>query len=289
MLEVFAGSAGLTRAFGAARLLGVAIDHAERAHLPNDFYVVLDLQDKRAQDDLRKFVRHPDVRHVHFAPPCGTASRARDRPLTKSLRAAGVFEPPPARSDEFPLGLPDLARQHPKLAVRVAAANELYDYTASVCELLSGLGRSWAIENPSNSYMWLAPGMQRLLAAGALDVHFDLCMHGGKRKKATCLRCSVSSPLSALSAQCDGKHAHEPWSYDRGFATAEEAAYPEQLCQTYAQLLSASLPPRTPLLSDDVRALRLIAAADRVGAAIHRLGIRSLSLLPELRSWLRTT
>lgn len=46
-------------------------------------------------------IREGRVKYVHFAPPCGTASRARE------IRRKGC-DPKPLRSDEEPDGLPHL-------------------------------------------------------------------------------------------------------------------------------------------------------------------------------------
>ena len=82
-----------------------------------------------------------DLLHCHFAPSCGTASRAREK-------APG---PPPLRSDEHPDGLPNL-KPHDKL--RVEAANASYVAMVDLARFLVSRGCSISIENPKNSLFW---------------------------------------------------------------------------------------------------------------------------------------
>ena len=89
---------------------------------------------------------------IHFAPPCGTCSKARGRPL-----ADGTPGPPALRSHEFPMGLPGMV---PGDASRVASANAIYERIALFC--LSH-DVAWTIENPRNSWLWDLPCMRDLV------------------------------------------------------------------------------------------------------------------------------
>ena len=62
--------------------------------------------------------------YVHFAPPCGTASRAR------LIQDGDKSVPPPLRNDYYPNGLRWLTKDQQE---RVGKANELYRIT---CELI---------------------------------------------------------------------------------------------------------------------------------------------------------
>ena len=65
----------------------------------------------------------PGCTYVHFAPPCGTASRAR------FIKRRGRHNPPVLRTDDHPNGLPHLSPLH---AAKVAAANLLYSNSSFV-------------------------------------------------------------------------------------------------------------------------------------------------------------
>ena len=74
-------------------------------------------------------------------------------------------------------------------------------------------------------------------------VRFVHCAYGGRRPKHTKLLTSLPC-LGALWADCPGDHAHAPWGHfgpDSSwiFRTAEEAEYPEQLCERVAELVLA--------------------------------------------------
>ena len=92
--------------------------------------------------------------HAHFAPSCGTASRARERPVP-GLSAAR--QPRPLRSEDKPDGLPSLG---PAEQVRVESANASYAAMVKLILVLVDLGVSISIENPKNSLFWLASWMQ---------------------------------------------------------------------------------------------------------------------------------
>ena len=93
-----------------------------------------------------------------------------------------------------------------------------------------------------NSLFWLVPFVLALIAeVGGYDLIFDSCCHGGSRKKGTRFWCTADWFLG-LAAQCPGNnvHFHKPWTPTvvNGvvkYPTAEEAAYPELLCQRLAE------------------------------------------------------
>eukprot|EP00973_Karenia_brevis_P006559 892588-Karenia_brevis.AAC.1 len=61
------------------------------------------------------------IRYVHFAPPCGTATRARE------IRRAHGPDPKPLRSVDHPNGLPNLSGD---AKAKVDSANLLYEFVA---------------------------------------------------------------------------------------------------------------------------------------------------------------
>ena len=82
VLEVFAGSARLSKACRALGLEAVAVDQtASRSEQVPIFQI-----DVTTIDGVRKLesfieVEKDAILHAHFAPSCGTASRARGRPI----------------------------------------------------------------------------------------------------------------------------------------------------------------------------------------------------------------
>ena len=67
---------------------------------------MLDLTKGRGQAFVKDSLKSGQVACVPMAPPCGTSSRARERKLSRRLRALGVPEPKPLRSAQFPMGFP---------------------------------------------------------------------------------------------------------------------------------------------------------------------------------------
>ncbi|CAK9027785.1 Sodium channel protein 60E, partial [Durusdinium trenchii] len=182
------------------------------------------------------------ILHAHFAPSCGTASRARERPLPGFKTA-----PKPLRSDAHPDGLPNLTESEHQ---RVSEANRSYAAMSELIFALVELGVSISIENPGNSLLWKTSFLKHLL--GKLPTYhvctFHHCMHGGKRDKDTAWysfnpRDPQRDLFASLALKCNKQHQHAPWkpyvdaSGKRIFPTADEAAYPHLLCERVAYIL----------------------------------------------------
>ncbi|CAE7725435.1 unnamed protein product [Symbiodinium sp. CCMP2592] len=219
------------------------------------------------QDALVKRLLCSPVFLVHIALPCGTGSRARERPLPAHLLAAGAPQPQPLRSSQHVLGLPDLC---PSDQARVTSANLLSEFTIRLLALCHERGWHVSIENPVRSWMWsVLAHFTRQLKSPALasffnDLHtvdYAQCMLGGARDKVSRLLTSMQA-LCPLACECDKKHAHLPFAVARAagrwtFATASEAEYPPQLCDAFCRLASNSLPScPTPLPRPTVRQSR---------------------------------
>ena len=114
---------------------------------------------------------------MHFAPPCGTASRARliqdpDKPM-----------PPPLRNDFYPNGLPWLTKEQQE---RVDKANELYRITCELILLCQSRGILWSCENPGRSFMWQTkPFVELFSEIQCMSTDFHHCMFGSARRKLT--------------------------------------------------------------------------------------------------------
>ena len=179
---------------------------------------------------LQDIIHEPGCIYVHFAPPCGTASRAR------FIKRRGRYNPSVLRTDDHPNGLPHLSPLH---AAKVAAANLLYDQTQVLCRLCVEHGVLFSIESPARSFMWQTTHMAKFLEEVAhYKTSFHHCMYGSARRKHTCFVHNIST-LCDLAALCDNSHVHEAWGYSStGWATAEETAYPWPLCRKVAALVA---------------------------------------------------
>ena len=118
------------------------IDFGKQRNLSHLHIVNLDLRQKHSWEFLAKIVVSQRTFHFHGAPPCGTASRARE--IAMSSESHG---PPQVRSDAFPLGFPWLQGV---LKDRVASANSIYIHLALFCLWLQSLSIGSSIENPGN-------------------------------------------------------------------------------------------------------------------------------------------
>ena len=237
-VELFAGRGALSKAALQAGLRVVSIDH--EVVQPFAPMVVLDLTTESGTRILWDVLRSPGLEAVHLGLPCGTSSRARERPILAAMRNAGVPEPPPLRSADRPLGLPNLAPHHQR---RVDSANALYRLAIEILVWCYVHGIIISIENPANSWLWAALVALALehsqLAARALGqlqmVLFHACCHGSTRRKHTGWL-STPGVYDALHATCKNDHPHEPWGvkWQAGswvFDTSTEAQYPHLLAQ----------------------------------------------------------
>eukprot|EP00435_Cladocopium_sp_Y103_P049576 s2642_g15.t1 len=197
--------------------------------------------------------------HAHFAPSCGTCSRAREIPVPG---LSDKQQPRPLRSDFHPDGLPGLTERE---LDRVNSANESYKAMTVLLLLLISLGVSVSIENPRNSIFWLCSMIVALFDKyPGHSSYFDHCMHGGTRDKSTRWwsynpRDPQANLFTSLNLQCDGSHSHSSWKPFRDgkrlrFPTTDEAKYPVLLCQRVAYLLKAEAEARNfffPLTLDE--------------------------------------
>ena len=198
--------------------------------------------------------------------PCGTASRARERPVAQNKINQGAPQPPPLRSADYPLGLPHINPESTS-GVRLVKANILYRFVVVVDILLIAMKYRSVIslENPYRSWFWAAI-LAYVQAQNNIDltkfwdslteIFFHNCGHGGQRKKGTRWK-STPGVFTQLTAHCQNDHSHLPyqvqsqngtWTFD----TSTEAAYPQLLAARVAAAvkkfllsknLSFSLPP----------------------------------------------
>ena len=284
ILEVFSGSARLTRSFRNAGLDAWGIDWKGGKLIPESPAIIL--LNLTVASDLAAFqrlLRHPDLIYVHFAPPSGTCSRARGIPL-----ADGRAGPPPLRSETFPLGLPNLAADHPRELPRVDSANTLYKIVCDAALFLITRGVLWSIENPRDSLLWY---ILKALAEHpeTTFTFFQHCAYGGSRPKWTGWLSWPSDVFAPLAATCPGtssSHVHGAWGQSAGgsFNTALESAYPEQLCESIRNIILKHfrLPARDPLPVIRARGAHVVRThrPERAAAARQPRGGRARQLLP---------
>lgn len=260
----------------------ISVDH--KVGHPFAPIVSLDLTTESGKQILFRVLQHPRLMAIHMGLPCGTASRARERPIPQELRERGVPNPPQLRSAEHPLGLPGLSTLNQK---KVDSANSLYSLAVDI--LVATLPRDIvvSIENPWNSWMWSAlieiARRKSTLACKLYNqlvfVHFHACCHGSSRRKNTGWL-SSKSVFAPLQAQCQNDHDHAPWgvNWKDGkwtFDTASEAAYPTLLAQRAAACLAKVATARGFSLHQKPR------LHDKSTAATGQQSRKHASLIPE--------
>ena len=253
-VEICCGSANLSLHLRKQGFEIFPVDHKENRFTPRVPFHSLDLTVPSGQARLWEILSSQSLSFVHMSPPCGTASRAREKRISEADRARGIPEPQPLRSEQFPLGLPTLAADFPHEVARVRKANIIYRLCADVAAFCSHRLVPWTLENPSNSLFWYIPFVSDLLSLSSVeDVVFQSCMHGGRRDKRTRLRCGPSPAFSILSVMCDGSHDHLPWGASgRGhFHTADEAEFPDLLCARLSLCAWSARPPLPTFLISD--------------------------------------
>ena len=206
-LEIFSGSGNLSSSIKDCGMTVYAVDNKTHRH----GQVAIHALDLTKQSDIAVLLDltcHANVPSAHVAPPCGSSSRARERPLPQHL---SHIKADPLRSNERPLGLEGLSGLD---AIRVGAANKLYALTIVVFLILHVRGASVSVENPSNSHFW--PAILSLLAGHSWlqglwnlmeDNSFQSCMYGSDREKWTTVK-ATKGLYTGLCKQCDGSHSH---------------------------------------------------------------------------------
>ena len=119
--EICCGSAGLSSALRRLGFKTFAIDHAANRHSPKVKIFTLDVSNPQQLDLLETMIRFSKPCYIHLGLPCGTCSRARERPMPAKL--GGHIGPKLLRNEMYPLGLQDLQGAD---KTKVELANQLY-------------------------------------------------------------------------------------------------------------------------------------------------------------------
>ena len=235
VIEIFAGSGHVTaclRQMGLSSAFGTDKVRNKNCVCP---LVTIDLTEN--EDLLWKWLDDPFVVGVFLAPPCGSASRARQIPLGKkgklTLRRHG---PRPLRTGRHPNGIPFLNSSE---LSRISLSNKLYHLIAKVVRwAVLQVGCIFVVENPQYSLFWATSFWTEVANLCYYSV-FHSCQYGGLRKKKTMFAFNAVEFL-AISAKCPGqnsRHKHAQWGLSQrssGFATSEETAYPMGLAKLIA-------------------------------------------------------
>ena len=267
-LEVFAGTARLTaslRTLGLVDSIGIDCIMPSRLNGP---ILKLDLLNPDHLSFVKDLIKNDACVYVHFAPPCGTASRARliqdrDKPMP----------PPPLRNDFYPNGLPLLTKEQQE---RVGKANELYRITCELILLCQSRSILWSCENPGRSFMWQTkPFVELFSKIQCMSTDFHHCMFGSARRKLTKLIHNIHY-LHQLHKLCDNQHEHEPWGQkaDGSWATSEETAYPWPLARAIAaqvvlQLQSQGIVCHLPSFAEQEATLQAMRASTNIQPRRH--------------------
>ena len=230
VIEIFAGTGGITAWIRKAGLnSSFGVDSVKQRH-PKAPIIVLNLLTPEGERLLWQYLRNPRVIGVWLAPPCGTASKARE------IDNGG---PPPLRDDLWPDGFTNLsAVDHD----RVMKANSLYNLSTDVMLFCAQEGLFFFIENPFTSVFWKTSAFRR--AALQIPLFFQAhaaCAYGSKRPKRTMLASNVQE-VEMICHGCPGNHIHLKWGQikignRKVFATSEEKHYPSGLCALVSKIV----------------------------------------------------
>ena len=278
-MELFCGSAGVTAEWRRRGCDSLAFDWVRNKTRPKTHIINMDLSTSMAGNIIGNELKKRRIQVLIMAPPCGTASRAREIPRHGC--------PGPLRSVEYPLGLQNLSGRDLE---RVLAANTLYELVARLATMCLTLGILFVIENPLRSLFWKVPCIADLLLMKGIQVaRYDTCMHGGQRLKHQLLIGNFVE-IEDMAIICDNAHSHLPYLRGiHGFDTASEAEYPTQFCTALVACCTKALSRMgwtvpEPSTLHSLFSARKAHCRDRIATWRQPRGRRSPQLLPEFSS-----
>jgi hypothetical protein len=129
------------------------VDHV--LHDPQVPVTLLDLTEPKQQRVLIDLMHSRPPEYIHLGMPCGTASRARERPVATSKVLQGAPQPPPLHSADHPLGLPHINPESTS-GIRLKKANQLYSFVIDILLIAMKYNIAISLENPYRSWFWAA-------------------------------------------------------------------------------------------------------------------------------------
>ena len=188
VLDLFCGCASVTQASIEAQLPACAVGFYNPVAIDSLPFLSLDLAIGWAQQSILHVTNCKQSRTLLWiAPPCGTLSLARERPLPAWAQRAGTPSVGPLRSRKHLNGLPSALRNE-KHAGKLTRANALLAFVFELVATAERLSLPWFIFNPRGRYLWLLPQWANLTWH---DVDFDACAFGGRKKIRQRMRCPV--------------------------------------------------------------------------------------------------
>ena len=107
----------------------MGVDWWKNKHQPVVPILRIDMTSQQGQRLIWRILEQCRVKVVHFAPPCGTMSRAREIPLPQWIKDKAIPEPYPLRPERCPQGLPGLEGTD---LVKVQKANILAAFACDI-------------------------------------------------------------------------------------------------------------------------------------------------------------
>ena len=124
-------------------------------HDPQVPVTLLDLTQADHQKILIDLLTNRPPDYIHLGMPCGTASRAREKPVARDKIRQGAPQPPPLRSADHPLGLPHINPDSTP-GIRLKKANQLYRFVIDILLIAMKYNSVISLENPYRSWFWAA-------------------------------------------------------------------------------------------------------------------------------------
>ena len=214
-LDLYSGS------YGAARALAKKLTFELRRDAEED------LLQLRLQRRLLRLLAEGAFLGAQGGPVCTSMSRA--------VR-------PPVRSRTFPAGLPDCC---PTMQAAVKAGNHHSNFAAKIARIAHAAGKSFWIENPRTSFLWLQTEWKRNASqkVGAPFVT-DYCRFGMPWRKRTTFWTNTSLQGQRLLCVCGPRHRHlqlKGYSTKHGMAWTKVAEpYPRPLNHLLAEAMFES-------------------------------------------------
>ena len=261
--EIFAGCGQLSLSMKSKGFLVVPVDYHFNKHDIRVELMSLDLTTDEGQSCLMGLLKQLQPAVIHVALPCGTGSRARERPIASHLIAKGAPQPRPLRDADHVPGLPGLSSRDSQ---RVALSNRLASFTVQLLIFAMETFCFISIENPVRSWMFaVLAHYVRAMDNRALSkfwnemvpVDFANCAHGGERDKKTRFLRS-SDMVIKLALSCPGNHTHTNHldcilDLKDGYSTLQSKVSIPNFCVTVMQL--SVLQPWTTLFPSKSRGL----------------------------------